>query len=74
MTTPSAVILSTRSMPCYACCGSGSWTALPRLLRDWKIISFVFIQFNVKLFSVAQYSICDSSSAHVTVLTAATTR
>jgi len=43
-------------------------------MRDWRMISYVFIQFNFKLFLVAQDLICDTSSAHVTVLTAGTTR
>jgi len=38
------------------CCGGGSWIAFPRLLRDWKTISFVFVQFSFKLISVAQDS------------------
>ena len=58
----SAVILSSRSMPC---CGCESWTAFPRLLRDWQMISFVFVQLSFKLFSVAQDSICDRLLAHV---------
>ena len=55
-------MLSTRSMPC---CGSGSWTVFPRLLRDWKTTSFDFAQFSFKLLLVPYDWICDSSSAHV---------